>query len=53
MSGTVLDAWAIGTLAARLDQGGAGWTDGFLWQEMGRPTTVVKGFVDRVEVSGG
>lgn len=45
----VVGARAVGMQAAWVDRGGAGWTDGLVRGEMGRPTVVVKGLGEAVE----
>lgn len=45
----VVGARAVGMQAAWVDRGGAGWTDGLVRGEMGRPTVVVKGLGEVVE----
>lgn len=45
----VVGARAVGMQAAWVDRGGAGWTDGLVWGETGRPTAVVKGLGEVVE----
>ena len=46
----VVGARAVGMQAAWVDRGGAGWTDGLVRGETGRPTAVVKGLGEVVEV---
>ena len=46
----VVGARAVGMQAAWVDRGGAGWTDGLVNGEVGRPTAVVKGLGEVVEV---
>ena len=46
----VVGARAVGMQAVWVDRGGAGWTDGLVQGEIGRPTAVVKGLGEVVEV---
>ena len=46
----VVGARAVGMRAAWVDRGGAGWVDGLVGGEIGRPTAVVKGLGEVVEV---
>lgn len=46
----VVGARAVGMRAAWVDRGGAGWTDGLVPGEMGKPTVVVRGLEEAVEV---
>ena len=46
----VVGARAVGMQAAWVDRLGAGWTDGLVRGEMGRPTAVVRGLGEVVEV---
>ncbi|CAD6575208.1 MAG: hypothetical protein ASARMPRED_007130 [Alectoria sarmentosa] len=45
----VVGARAVGMQAAWVDRGGAGWTDGLVGGETGKPTVVVKGLGEVVE----
>lgn len=45
----VVGARAVGMQAAWVDRGGAGWTDGLVQGEMGRPTAVVMGLGEVME----
>lgn len=45
----VVGARAVGMQAAWVDRGGAGWTDGLVQGETGKPTAVVKGLGEVVE----
>lgn len=45
----VVGARAVGMQAAWVDRGGAGWTDGLVRGETGKPTVVVKGLGEVVE----
>ena len=45
----VLGARAVGMQAAWVNRGGAGWTDGLVQGETGKPTVVVKGLGEVVE----
>ena len=46
----VVGARAVGMRAAWVDRGGAGWVGGLVGGEIGRPTAVVKGLGEVVEV---
>ena len=46
----VVGARAVGMKAVWVDRGGAGWTDGLVQGETNKPTAVVKGLGDVVEV---
>ncbi len=46
----VVGARAVGMQAAWVDRGGAGWSDGLVQGEMYKPTAVVKGLGEVVEV---
>lgn len=46
----IVGARTAGMQAAWVDRGGAGWTDGLVRGEMGRPTVVVSGLEEVVEV---
>lgn len=46
----VVGARAVGMQAAWVDRGGQGWTDGLVQGESGRPTAIVRGLGELVEV---
>ena len=46
----IVGARAVGMQAAWVDRGGAGWTDGLVPREMGKPTVVVRGLEEVAEV---